>query len=125
MRHRIGLATTCLHISAFLYVIIGFLLFFLIASQDKTGFELPMAISMLLFCLALAIGIEFVVYGLRRRKFWAWVTGLCIFGIYSASLFLPLGALGLWGLLDSGSQAEFGMGNTSRGAETSDESWKP
>ena len=62
------------------------------------------------FCLALAVGIEFVAAGLRRRRFWAWVAALCIFGIYLPSLFLPLGALGLWGLLDLGSRAEFGMG---------------
>lgn len=119
-RHKIGLATVCLHISAVLYVIIGLLLFPLFMSEDETGLGLPFAVVMLLLCLALASGIEFVVYGLNRRKFWAWVAGLCIFGLYASSLFLPLGALGLWGLLDSGSRAEFGVGNSGSRAEPSD-----
>ena len=62
------------------------------------------------FCVAMVGGVEFVPVGLRRRRFWAWVVALCIFGLYVPSLFLPLGALGLWGLLDPGSRAEFGIG---------------
>lgn len=119
-RHKIGLAAVCLHISAALYVIVGLLMFPLFMSDDETGLGLPLAIVMLLVCLALAAGIEFVVYGLHRRKFWAWVAGLCIFGLYAPSLFLPLGALGLWGLLDSSSRAEFGVGNSGSRAEPSD-----
>jgi hypothetical protein len=64
---------------------------------------------MFLFCIALIVGIEFVAAGLRRRALWAWVAGLCIFGLYVPSLFLPLGALGLWGLLGEGSRREFGV----------------
>lgn len=116
-RHKIGLATISLHISAALYVIVGLLLFPLFMSDDETGLGLSFAIVMLLLCLALASGIEFVVFGLHRRKFWAWVVGLCIFGIYTPSLFLPLGALGLWGLLDSGSREEFGVGSSHNSAE--------
>ncbi|MEQ1905862.1 MAG: hypothetical protein ABL888_16860 [Pirellulaceae bacterium] len=116
-QHRIGLATACLHISAALYVIVGLLMFPLFMLDDLTRLGLPLAVAGLLFCLALVVGIEFVVNGLRRRKFWAWVAGLCIFGVYLPSLFLPLGALGLWGLLDSGSLAEFGIGKSQRNPE--------
>ena len=119
-QHKIGLATICLHISAGLYVIVGLVLFPVFMSDDETGLGLLFAVVTLLLCLALASGIEFVVYGLRRRKFWAWVAGLCIFGLYVPSLFLPLGAIGLWGLLDSGSRTEFGVGNSHSGAEQSD-----
>src|SRR6266849_1178427 len=111
MRHKIGLAISCLHISAVLYLIVGVLMFALFTrDKDETGLGLAFAIGTLLFCLALIAGIEFVVYGLRNRKFWAWVAGLCVFGVYLPSLFFPLGALGLWGLLDSGSRAAFGVG---------------
>jgi|SRR5713226_7521696 len=111
MRHKIGLAVACLHISAVLYLIVGILIFFLFTRDgDETGLGMVFAIGALLFCLALIAGIEFVVYGLCNRKFWAWVAGLCIFGVYVPSLFFPLGALGLWGLLDSGSRAAFGVG---------------
>jgi hypothetical protein len=117
MRHKIGLATTCLHISAVLYLIVGVLMFPLFMADDDTGLGLPFAVGMFVFCLALIAGIEFVVYGLHRRKFWAWVAGLCIFGVYAPSLFFPLGVLGLWGLLDSGSLAEFGVGGGAGRAE--------
>ena len=119
-RHKIGLATVSLHISAALYVIVGLLLFALFMSDDERGLGLPFAVVILLLCIALATGIEFVVYGLHRRKFWAWVTGLCIFGLYVPSLFLPLGALGLWGLLDSLSRTEFGVGDNGSRAEPRD-----
>lgn len=105
MPHRITLAIVCLHISAAIYALIGGLLFF-----DELD-DLPwLATLMLVGCLLLAAGIEVVVWGLKRRKFWAWIAGICLFGLYVPSLFLPLGALGLWGLLDAGSRAEFGIG---------------
>jgi catechol 2,3-dioxygenase-like lactoylglutathione lyase family enzyme len=71
-------------------------------------------VGVLVFSLALVAGIELVALGLRRRRFWAWVAGLCIFGVYAPSLFLPLGALGLWGLLDAGSRRAFGVGHGRR-----------
>lgn len=109
MQHKIAMAVVSLHISALLYLLIGLLMFPLFMADD-TGHGLPFAVCLLIFCLALSAGIEVVVYGLHQRKFWAWVAGLCIFGMYVPSLFFPLGALGLWGLLDSGSRAEFGIG---------------
>jgi hypothetical protein len=104
------MAIVCLHISAVLYLLIGLLMFPLLMALDKSGEATPIALFLLLFCLAMVAGIEAVVYGLRLRKFWAWVTGIVIFGLYVPSLFLPLGAFGLWGLLDEGSRAEFGIG---------------
>jgi hypothetical protein len=114
MKHKVGVAIVCLHLSAVLYLIVGVLMFPLFTADDDTGLGLAFAVGLLTFCLALIAGIEVVAYGLRRRKFWAWVAGLCIFGVYVPSLFLPLGALGLWGLLDRGSRAEFGVGGADR-----------
>jgi len=62
MKHRIGLALTCLHVSAVLAV-----------------------------------------------------AGLVIFVMYVPSLFLPLGGLGLWGLLEPASGAELGIGGRPAG----------
>ncbi len=109
MQHRIGLAIWSLHISAALYTGIGLLVPMLFHIYGVRGGQV-FSIVVLLLCLALVVGIEIVNAGLRRRKFWAWVAGLCIFATYLPSLFLPLGALGLWGLLDGGSQAEFRVG---------------
>lgn len=111
MPHRIGMAIVCLHISAVIYLLLGVLMFPLFSAMpEMEGMATPFAVGMLVFCALLAIGIEVVVAGLKRRKFWAWVAGLVIFGLYLPSLFLPLGAFGMWGLLDKGSQAQFGIG---------------
>jgi hypothetical protein len=106
MRHKLGLATACLHVSAVLYLIVGIWLLVIVADTDV---GLPVGVALLVVCLGLIAGIELVVSGLGRRRFWAWVAGLCIFGLYVPSLFFPLGALGLWGLLDTGTRAEFGV----------------
>jgi len=121
MRHKLGLAIVCLHISAVLYVLVGGFFIALVTVLDDE-MKLPMAVGVggVLLCLALAAGVEFVAFGLRRRRFWAWAAGLCIFGIYMPSIFLPLGVLGLWGLLDSGSRAECGLGGAGKNAEPSD-----
>jgi hypothetical protein len=113
--HRIGLAIICLHISAALYVLLAAAMFPLFLQEDGAG--LTAAIILAAFCLALSIGVEAVAAGLGRRKLWAWVAGLCVFGMYVPSLFLPLGALGLWGLLDAGSRAQFGIGGSRDAAE--------
>ena len=120
MPHRIGMAVVCLHISAVIYFLLGLLMLSLplFSSDERSGLAGAFAIGLFVLCLVLVGGIEFVVYGLKQRKFWAWVAGLCIFGLYAPSLFLPLGALGLWGLLDAGSQAEFGIGGTSKPGAT-------
>jgi hypothetical protein len=103
------MAIICLHISAFLYLLVGGGFFCLLLAEDNSGAGLIFGGVMFLFCLGLIAGIEFVAFGLRQRKFWAWVAGLCIFGLYVPSAFLPLGAFGLWGLLDEGSRKEFGV----------------
>ena len=118
MPHRINLAILCLHISAALYLVVGILFGVLFHDDEDLGaLAMPFAIGAMVFCVLLTAGIEVVVWGLRRRKFWAWVAGLCIFGIYIPSLFLPLGALGLWGLLDAGSRRAFGLGQGDVGFE--------
>jgi hypothetical protein len=111
------MALVCLHISAVIYLLLGFLFFGLSYIPDIRD-ELPdlFGTVALIFCLILFAGIEFVASGIRSRRFWAWVSGLCVFGLYVPSLFLPLGALGLWGLLSPGSRAAFGIGGTESSA---------
>jgi hypothetical protein len=110
MRHRIGFATTCLHISAAIYVGLGLLAPLVVSPGPGGAVGRSVAGVFFIVCMAMAVGIEFVVASLHRRRFWAWVVGLCIFALYASSLFLPLGVLGLWGLLNPGSRAEFGIG---------------
>ena len=49
MRHKIGIATICLHISAVLYLIVGVLMFPLFMADDGTGLGLPFAVGMFVF----------------------------------------------------------------------------
>jgi hypothetical protein len=62
-----------------------------------------------LFSLALAIVVEVVTIGVHRRRPWAWFAGFAMFVLYLAFV-LPIGAIGLCGLLTEGSRREFGMG---------------
>jgi Ca2+/Na+ antiporter len=107
--HRIQMAVVCLHISALLYVLIGLGLCAILAMENNVKSLIPFSLCVFTMIGALVVAIEVIAYGLTKRKFWAWVAGLIMFGIYVPSLFFPLGALGLWGLLDENSRREFGV----------------
>lgn len=113
-QHRVGMAIVCLRISLIPYLVIVALLCLLLLKIDISSELKRFAICLIFFCLALIFGIEQVVSGLRRRKFWAWVAGIIFFGLCLPSLYAPLGAFGLWGLLDEGSRAQFGIGGSRR-----------
>ncbi|WP_144053691.1 hypothetical protein [Baaleninema simplex] len=100
MNHRIGLATTCLRISSLLYLALAAIVTLVV--EDAAA-----KVAIFIACLVFVSIIEFIRRGLKRRKFWAWVAGIGIFALYIPSLFFPLGALGMWGLLDKGSRREF------------------
>jgi len=52
---------------------------------------------------------QLVAYGLRRRKFWAWVAALCVLGAHAMSLYLPVAAFGIWGLVSRSTRDAFGI----------------
>jgi len=60
----------------------------------------------LVVCVACAVALEFIVRGLKNCRYWAWVTGLVISGLFIVGGFqfpfvsLILGGLALWGLVD-------------------------
>jgi hypothetical protein len=114
MPHRIEMAIICLRLSSVFYLLFstGFLLMAVLSHMYT---DLVICSIIVIVCIALVAGTEFVARGLKRREYWAWVVGLCIFVIYAPFLFLPIGALGLWGLLDRGSRSDFGI-NTGSGA---------
>lgn len=115
MGHRIGLATVSLHVSALLYVGIGIGMpsfFAWLEREDPSmpgGFAGALGMAMGGLCIVLAVGVEVIAWGVSKRKPWAWFAGLCVFGLYLPSLFFPLGALGMWGLLDKGSREAFAI----------------
>ena len=109
---RIRLAIIALRISEGLYVLIALCLPAVALSFPDVQEQLPIWIGICtgLLTIGFAVLIEIVVRALNRRRFWAWVAGLCISGLYIPSLFLPLGIMGLIGLLDPVSRAAFGVG---------------
>lgn len=62
-----------------------------------------------LLSLGLAILVWFVIRGLRRHRRWAWKTGIVLFVLYLPSWFLPIGAVGLFGLLSKGTRERFAL----------------
>jgi hypothetical protein len=114
MTHKIKFATVALRISTVLYALMGPLIFAIsyMSGALKDSSVVLIDTFATVFTLILAIGVEFVRNGIIQRKFWAWGTGLFIFGFYTLSIFLPLGVFGLWGLLAKGSREEFGIGVT-------------
>jgi Ca2+/Na+ antiporter len=102
----------CFHISTVLYVLlgIGFLAIFATVPLDP---ELPRSFGPIfgvvtfVLCLVFAAGVEVVVWGLKKLKYWAWITGIVTCAFYISSIFIVLGGLGLWGLLDAETQAAF------------------
>ena len=112
---RIRLAILALRISEGIYVLLGLCLPISMISVKEIGDEYPMwlGVCTALLIIGFAVFIEIVARALNRRQFWAWVAGLCISGLYIPSLFLPLGVMGLVGLLDPASRAAFGVGSKS------------
>jgi hypothetical protein len=101
----------CLHISTALYVLcaVGVVAFAALDGEKLDAARLAIYGGLTAFCLAFAAVPEVAVYGIRRRRFWGWVLGVVLCGLYALSIFFPLGAFGLWGLLDAGSRAEMGL----------------
>ncbi len=99
-----------LHISAVVYFLLGlgalsmFPLSIFLDMAMGIG-ELVIIMGIGGFSVLLGVGVELVILHLKRGKNWAWVTAICLTGIYIPSLFLPLGIVALIGLLDPQSKA--------------------
>ena len=111
MTDRIGVAAICLHISSAVYVIAGvaFVGCSLLPTQT-TRVPAGAGLAGGVLCLAFAAGVEMAAWGLGRRRYWGWVAGVCILTLYIPTVFLPLGAVGLWALLTPATRALFGVG---------------
>lgn len=106
---RISRATTCLHIATGLYLVIGVALIPLFPwlAEDNSGFASCYGVFLFVCCAIVAGAMEVIAAGLRRRRYWAWVLGVVVFGVYAASLFMPLGIVGLFALFDDETKAIF------------------
>ena len=111
MGHKINLAVTCLHISASIYFLLGLggFAFSFVVDPSVPASDVAILWIGIAMCVGFGAFVEVVAWGLRNRKFWAWIAGLIVFALYVPSLFIPLGVLGLMGLLNEASRREFGM----------------
>lgn len=120
MHSSLKLAIVCLRISAIIYWLLGTICLFapllFIALYTLFNFLPPdledlgpagglvaatlMSWFAAFWGIAPALFIEFVIQGLKRNQYWAWVSGLIMCGIYVPSGFIVLGVLGLVGLLN-------------------------
>jgi hypothetical protein len=112
MKPRIGVTITILHVGFLLNIIVAIGSAWLAVSRSDTASDSNLGVLwfVVVVCAVLAVGQEITVWGLKQRKFWAWVSGVCLSALIVPTIFLPLGALSLWGLLAAGSLREFGMG---------------
>jgi hypothetical protein len=104
---HIKLSYWALHLSAVVYFLIGAgVLFYINVHLNDILREVMFPYvglwncATVVFFLLLCSMSELVVWGLKRKKFWAWVTGVILFGTFLFSAFLPLGVMGLIGLLE-------------------------
>jgi hypothetical protein len=114
MKSRVGLAIMGLRISAILYylIIVGCVAGAFLLPSDSEEFS-PLVLWLLAgFTLPFVIFIEVVIAHIKRRRFWSWVAGIALGGLYTPSLFLPLGVMILVGLLAEGAKNEFETNRT-------------
>lgn len=62
--------------------------------------------------IMIAVFVEAIIYSLRRKRYWAWITGIVLCGLLILSGFktiipIILGGLALWGLVDPDSVDAF------------------
>ena len=116
-KSRVNVALWCIHISAVLYLIVGVGIPFLFAwlnaefpeEEPEPLGTIGGGIFIFGICLAMIIVVELIASSLRRVSFKGWVAALILFAIYTASLYLPLGVVGLWALLSAGTREQFGI----------------
>ena len=127
MNSKLKLAIIGIRISSILYFIIMLFCLFVIfmhseslesESLDEDGITVVMLWVMAILAMLIAAFLEVVIVYLRKRKFWAWIAGLVVAGIYVPSLFLPLGILIFIGLLAKSSRQEFGVSGGNAAEDT-------
>jgi hypothetical protein len=63
------------------------------------GFGIGFSLIMFVICGGIAVLNFAAASGLRKGKYWAWIVGLVLGGLYAPSICLPLGTIILFGLL--------------------------
>ena len=109
---RTRLASVSLHLSAVLFAVSAAVLAAAPFARDpatSTEYMLPSGALWLLagLCIVLAIVARRLMHALRQRKRWAWIAAAVLFVLFLPTVFLPLGLVGLFGLMSKGTRAQF------------------
>jgi hypothetical protein len=101
------LVTIPIRISSVIYAIFGlgsFALLLIPLTTESNAEILAMRIIlslMFVMCAGLVVFLEIVIRALKGGKYWAWIAGICIAGLYIPSIFMVLGIIILVGLLNN------------------------
>ena len=111
------------HISAVIYFLLGLVVCAVVPvvafySGSMGLGELIIIVGLGGFSILLGVGVEVVIWHLKKGKSWAWIAGICIAGIYIPSGFMPLGIIALLGLLETESKVYCGQGGVHHHVET-------
>ena len=98
----LGWVVVSFRVAAVLYLLLGgfltvLLIIILLKSVENVDYSLFIVVSVVSFIMVVVT--EVVIYGLRKKKFWAWVGAIMLSALYIPSIFLPLGVIALCGLL--------------------------
>lgn len=109
MNHKITTAIVCLRISQVFYILIGVGVPMLMTLLDEDPIVVGIFSAVMgITTLSILVGLEVLIYGLKKRKKWSWIVGLIVFGLYIPSLFLPLGVIGMIAMMKPETQRVLG-----------------
>lgn len=99
-----------LRISSVIYALIGIIVaaVVLFVPSESNSERIVMIVfggTMFLVSFGIIVFNEIVIAHLKKGKFWAWIAGICISGLYIPSIFLLLGIFMLRALIDNETKA--------------------
>ncbi len=97
---RIKTSIVCLRIASVIYFIIAaFSLISLGLISEISDVAIITASAIFTFGFGIGLFLEIIIRDLKHQRYWAWVAGIIVFGMFIPSLFFILGILGLINLL--------------------------
>src|SRR3989344_678736 len=101
MNPKLNKTIVVLHISAAIYLVLS------IASLTVSPKYLPFLAPYIALFIGMGVFVEIVIKGLKDNKYWAWIAGLVVCGLYIPSIFIVCGIIGLIGLLNKEVRTDF------------------
>lgn len=100
-----------IYVAHFIFSLLLFFLLFLtfVVSDPNGEFRQVAIVSFVLSLVFLFLGILYykVCSGLKSGKFWAWIAGIILSGMWCPSIFFFIGIPALWGLVCKNTRTYF------------------